>query len=162
MLTFLQDLKLTTLQNMPSSGMRWFYPTEAFWQFLSRFPGVTFIDVGTGAGDLPVEATLRGIKMLGLDPRPSRNPITIRCLGETYGYRDSSWAMTCRPCHDGFSAAVKDKALSDGAAYIYVGLSSNLHEDVGDDVPDVCVPLVGEEGESLYLYLPEGSTYEID
>ena len=149
-----QNLSLAALLHVEPSGLRWFTPLPVFWDELkNRFPGIVFIDVGTGCGDLPREAKEQSVTMVGIDIIVSREtPFVRRGYGEHWAYSPTIWPIICRPCHSGFPRWVLAQARSFGASMIYVGFNKNRVRDVGYIKPQIVVSKIGVENESMYLF----------
>ncbi len=146
---------------LPASDLRWFTPTDAFWPALQTLvdqnPGLTFVDVGTGKGDLPAEARGKGFKMLGVDirvPVPNPNHVELKEANQvTIG--PLRWPVVCRPCHSGFPIDLLARAKASAAGFAYVGFRRNLKRDVGTEAYTFTVANVGQEKESLYAWIPK-------
>lgn len=153
-MSLLEELLPAASALIGEQELRWFTPLPQFWDELKKFgPEISFVDVGTGRGDLPEEAQAHQIKMIGIDFRVrSGSPVLKRGWGEQWSYSPTCWPLVCRPCHSGFPRAVLKRARDCGAPLLYVGFNKNLARDVGHVKPQLIVSRVGEERESMYLF----------
>jgi hypothetical protein len=157
----LRAMKAEFLGRVPGAMIRWFRPDVQFWVHLSylrsTMPGVALVDCGTGSADLPREATAKGFAMIGVDlqRRSGENPILIADSID-FPFSPTVWPIICRPCHDGFAELTFENAFKAGAGGIYVGLTKNVENDLGDQRRRFKCMLgtVGEEGERLWFAKP--------
>ncbi len=147
--------------------MRFFKPTELFWQWLVRFgPETIIIDLGCGDGDLVREMGQRGLCAMGIDPRFSLfnedipNDLIDRILpfdAETAkgALAAADVILCCRPCHNGFPGeAVEWK--SPESDFYYIGFEKNLAIDIGRNHKIVFLMKdAGEDGEWLFHIEPK-------
>ena len=141
---------------------RFFIPNDRFWNKLDALKDSfdMIVDCGTGNGELPSEAMERHIKMAGVDIclRDGNGPTIVQIIpAHRMPYSDRIWALTCRPNHSGWCNLLQTQAQDTGAGFIYVGLPNNIDNDLSLDLnlPDDLILDVGEEGESMLVWLPE-------
>lgn len=153
-MNLLAELLPAAASLLGESDLRWFTPAPLFWETLRKFGSdISFVDVGTGRGDLPYEAQEHGLSMVGVDIRaPSGKPLIHNGWGENWDYSPSCWPIICRPCHSGFPRSVLERARECGAPLLYVGFNKNLARDIGYVKAQLTVSKVGIEQESLYLF----------
>lgn len=139
--------------------MRFFVPTQAFWNWLKSEERGTIIDVGCGDGALLIEMDAHGFKCLGIDPMfdstmhadtwlpnavipilAEKCPSIINLPGQTL--------LICRPCHDGFPGRVATMLRQ--SPLFYVGFEKNLERDLGGVVATLEYEKVGMEGECVW------------
>ena len=141
---------------------RFFTPNDKFWAKLDELRPYfnLIVDCGTGNGDLPRESQERGIKMAGIDiiRRDGNDPMEVQIIpAHRMQFDDRMWPLICRPSHGGWCDALQHQALESGSGFIYVGKPTNIEGDVVLDLnlPDDLIHDVGEEGESMLVWLPE-------
>lgn len=147
--------------------LRFFTPNEKFWIELRSIKDSNsidmFIDCGTGNGDLPKEArTKRDMKMAGIDivTREGNDPCEVQMMpAHRMPSSKQFWLMACRPDHSGWVRALLEKCIEEESGFIYVGLRKNMAIDLGShllDTPFKTISGVGEEGEDMLVFYPEG------
>lgn len=139
--------------------MRFFTPTEKFWQMLEPWRDEPVIEFGSGRGDIVLEGLERGFRISGCDlSRPSP-----RTAGKVHNFNALRFPLApnmsvliCRPDHSGWCEPAMVRALEQGCEVAYVGLPENIERDMGDLYARRGAPVmgVGEEGECCWLFSP--------
>jgi hypothetical protein len=155
------------MQNMQAQGfampkMRFFQPTEVFWELLTALlkkHETSVLEIGAGNGDLFLDGIKRGVTIQGIDSC-RRDGVSHVLIADavSWDYKPGTLALCCRPDHSGWAGYALEKALEDGASFMYVGLEHNLLRDLGElvnsaDFSFTGVP-VGEEGEMILGWGP--------
>lgn len=157
--SLLRELRNAALSQMVMPGHRFFKPTEAFYEALSEYKHLNFVDAGTGSGQLPEEAMERGFRMVGIDlvERPGQSNNVVFMEAESFEYSKATWLLMCRPDHSGWVYDTLEAALKRGAGAFYVSKLSNLIRDLEDYASRASRVWkdVGEDGEAMFLFLPE-------
>lgn len=141
---------------------RFFTPNDKFWSKLNEL-GSHFdmlVDCGTGNGELPKEAQNRSIKIAGIDiaPRDGNAPTEVQIIpAHRMSFDDRIWALVCRPDHSGWCEALQMQVREAGSGFIYVSKAYNVNDDLYLDcnLPDDLIRGVGEEDESMLVWLPK-------
>lgn len=155
------DAACEQMQGMTFPQQRFFTPNTLFWEILTKLSTqfTTIIDCGTGNGELPIEAFEYGIKMLGVDIiiREHTEANNIQYIPAHHlSYSKDHWALICRPDHSGWCEDIQSQALNSNAGFIYIGLLANVKHDISLNIsPHKIIPSVGEENESMFIWLPE-------
>lgn len=154
----LRQLRNVTLGGMTATSLRFFEPTEAFFQAMSAYKDRMVVDAGAGMGHVSAQLEARGHSMLPVDimPREGQSPKVVLLEAESLPYGDNLWLMLCRPDHSGWAYDTMELALRRGAGVFYAGLERNFDCDLGDYVGRETKrwSQVGEEGEDLFLFMP--------
>ena len=131
---------------------RFFEPNKKFWKELSKLGIPSFIDCGTGNGDLPREASGNSIRMSGCDTnqRETLDPSVHMLPAHRMPFGEKISALVCRPDHSGWVEALVPIVLEKGARFIYVGLPDNVDNDFPDHYKlEVLAKKVGKDGEVM-------------
>ena len=141
---------------------RFFVPNDKFWKRLTELGSYfdVIVDCGTGNGELPKEAEEYGIRMAGLDVvrRDDNAPTEVQIIpAHRMPFDNRIWALVCRPSHGGWVEALQMQTLEAGSGFIYVSKAYNINDDVHLDcnLPDDLIRGVGEEDESMLVWLPK-------
>lgn len=153
-----RDSFLTILPNQ-----RFFTPLDIFWEELSKFEKVSFVDCGAGNGQLMSEAKNKGILMSGCDLY-SRDDVEwglVKIIpAHKIPFNQEVLALVCRPDHGGWCEDLVMTVLDKGSSFIYVGLPENVSIDIPVDIEYmVLAECVGEDGEMMLL-ITKGDNYE--
>lgn len=153
-------LRQQMAERMPRMGnLRWFIPTEVFWEVMHQWRSKAFIECGCGNGALTREAVKQDFRFVGIDlvERDGQHEQVLHMDAVNLTFNKHLWAIVCRPDHSGWAYATIQNALKRGASAIYVGLPDNFERDLDDLLDHVTAQFtsVGTEGESL-LYFDRG------
>lgn len=154
---FMQQLRAHAMANVRLGYLRFFTPTQQFWEAMEQWRGQGFIECGAGSGETTREAVANGFKFMAVDicKRDGQDNVTI-IDATMMSFSDAAWPIICRPDHSGWCEDVMDRALEAGAGCIYVGLRRNVENDLGDHFGehDAFFADVGEEDECLWYFAP--------
>ena len=145
--------------------MRFFKPTDAFWQWADGSLGRAVIELGCGRGHLLRELREKGKGVIGIDPYPLMfgwdipfDLISCYLAGTAFDFENLITpefdVLVCRPCHDGFVADFLDAAFP--SILYYVGLEKNIERDLYEHLPrvEMVASDVGEDGECIWKIAP--------
>jgi hypothetical protein len=155
----LRTLRNQTMGGMCAPAMQFFIPTAAFFEALKPYQGKSLVEAGAGLGKVTEQAVKRGFRMRAVDimPREGQWEHVMIIDAESMPYSASMWLLMCRPDHSGWAYDTLEIALKRGAGVFYAGLERNFEVDLGDYVGREAKrwDQVGEDGESLFLFMPE-------
>lgn len=157
----------TALHRANSGGMdlgplTFYTPTENIWGHLKLIHnlGVRFTECGSGMGTFLDEANKRGLVDKGVDinTRKGQSKLIITANACNLMWSPTHWPIICRPDHSGWANVVTEKALSEGARVLWIGLGRNFDRDLSSYKskverinPKGHQHAVGDEGENLYI-----------
>lgn len=155
--TYLEEL----LADIPPTTLRFFTPTDQFWEFMNSFRSKVIIEAGAGAGYTTEEAKERGFDWMGIDPRvdhvtAARGVYRGNATRHTHTPGENVLVVP-RPDHSGWAEQAMRKALEEGCPAIYVGLPENLEKDILDLATEMhynLIPDMGEDGEVAVVFYP--------
>ena len=154
------------LSSIVAANIRFFMPNEGFFEALAPYKRKTLVDAGAGCGLVSKEAEERGFTMLAVDlmPRAEQWAKVLLMEAESLPYSEHLWLLMCRPDHSGWAYDTLEVALKRGAGVFYAGLERNFDTDLGDYVGREAKRWtnVGEDGEDLFLFMPEALLTDID
>jgi hypothetical protein len=143
---------------MRAGSLRFFTPTELFFQALEPHKAVRLVEAGAGTGATSKELVERGFDMLPLDimPREGQWDAVLPLDAESVPYSPELWLLICRPDHSGWAYDTMKLALNAGASVFYAGLERNFEIDLRDYLGQEKWRYAdaGEEGESLFFFAP--------
>lgn len=156
-----QATKFILGRTLPS--IKFFEPTSRFLLWMEKnWNGKLIYDVGAGCGHVSQELSRRGLEVVAIDinHRECKDGFPVEIAdGESYEYEPGSVVMICRPCHGCFVTQVISNAIYCGAAAVlYVGLTKNFEDDLGDRLAKFEKVLIGAglEGEDVLQWKLEG------
>lgn len=147
-------------QNLPATTIRFFTPTEIFWNTITENfePNAGIIEVGAGAGDTTQEAAERKLKWLGIDLRADESNMSkgvLQANAVTFDYGFAKLVIACRPDHSGWVEEALEKALLADCDIMYVGLEENADHDIQELMElfeYTVIDNAGEEGEKIWWF----------
>lgn len=155
----LRNMRNMAMASAFAPALQFFTPTPAFFEALEPYKGKAFVEGGAGLGKVTQEANEKGFRMVAIDvmPRDGQWENVVIREAESMPYGPNMWLLVCRPDHSGWAYDCLEIALKSGAGFFYAGLERNFDVDLGDYVGRETKrwDLVGQEGESLFLFMPE-------
>jgi len=138
-------------------AQKFFEPNKAFLTYMKKFSRRYVYDVGAGMGHVTVALRKAGIKKVNpIDMFPREGAVTKVTYGNgiDYPYKSNSLVMLCRPCHGHFVEPVIERAIERRADIMYVGLTKNVKNDLGDYYRKFKKVLskAGADGEHVWVY----------
>jgi len=134
-----------------------FEPNKKFLTYMKKFRLRYVYDVGAGQGHVAKALRKAGIKKVNpIDLFPREGSVTKITFGDgtSYPFKANSLVMLCRPCHGMFPEATIENAIRRKADIMYVGLTKNVKNDLGDFFRKFKKVLskAGADGEHVWLY----------
>jgi hypothetical protein len=155
----LRRMRNHALSGMVAPALQFFTPTPAFFKALKPYKSTSMVEAGAGLGKVTQEAQAKGFKMMAIDimPREGQWENVLTVDAESMPYSSDLWLLMCRPDHSGWAYDTLEIALKRGAGVFYAGLERNFEIDLGDYVGREAKRWdgIGEDGESLFLFMPE-------
>lgn len=136
----LTDLRLSAFARLGTmANLRWFTPTELFWELIEPFKDKKIVDCGCGVGDTTREGFALGFNMVGIDlvKRYGQHKEVLHVDACAFPFNKNVWPLVCRPDHSGWVYDCLQRAMTRGATALYVGLWDNLDRDLDDLQEDV-------------------------
>lgn len=154
----LAALRSLAYMGLELPALRFFTPTDIFWSMLRHEmnSGVTFVECGSGNGDLLDEAADHGFELEGWDPikREGQSKRVIQGDATELNWGPKVWPLICRPSHDGFANEIVEKARSQGATTWFITLPRNYERSLSEYMTYRLATNIGVEGERLWAIRP--------
>lgn len=135
-----------------------FEPKKEFLAYMKKHFRSWFIyDVGAGMGHVTKalrKAGMKHVRPIDLNFRDGRVVPVAHADGTDYPYKSGSIVMLCRPCHGNFVYDTITRAVERKATVVYVGLTKNVKNDLGDYYRKFkkVAKNVGADGEHIWVY----------
>lgn len=100
----------------------------------AQFSGNLIYDIGCGTGNTASMLAKTGMKVTAIDlaPRTESEFDVTKADSTQHQFEKGSVLLFCRPCHNGFVEKTLTKGIMCGVAdIVYVGLTTNLQDDLG-------------------------------
>lgn len=154
-----KTLRLNMARQLVLPEGRFFVPTQVFWDYMKTLTGISIIECGAGNGALIAEAEQHGLAFMANDicRRPDQDRRVQQMDATGLDWSERRWPLICRPSHDGWANEVADRAQTQGAYTLWVGLPRNFEKDLACYGPKCKLfrDAVGQDGERLYIIKPK-------
>lgn len=154
----LAALRSVHMMSMVLPAGRFFKPRELFWSLLLEEikKGITFVECGSGSGELLDEAHERHIEIAGFDICKREGQSRRVCHGDAtqLHWGPTRWPLICRPSHDGFANEIVEAARECGATTWFITKPENYDRDLSFYHTKKLASNVGHERERLWAISP--------
>ena len=133
--------------------IRFFEPSEKFFECMRSFKSDIIVDVGAGCGHVSAGLEERGFKVLAIDLFAREETVypVLTIDAAQFHFPSGCIVLIARPCHGNFIERVVEKALETAKGIFYIGKESNVDLDLGD-LPykkEIIAERVGKENEVM-------------